>query len=132
MMNPPRFVRFCAIGAVSAACSLGMLDVLVNVARMNYLLGFALTFVTVNAMSYLASRRLAFQSTTVSFSSGLLRYFGVMTFGLALNTGAMAILVGRLGLGPVLAAAILCALAAPMNFLLHGRLTFALGRPRLP
>jgi putative flippase GtrA len=126
-----RFIRFCAIGGVSAACSLAMLDVLVDVVRMNYLFGFMLTFVTINALSYLASRRFAFQSTTVTFASGLLRYFGVMIFGLALNTVAMAILVGWLNLAPVVAAAILCVLAAPMNFLLHRRVTFALGRSHL-
>jgi putative flippase GtrA len=123
-----RFIRFCAIGGASAACSLTMLALLVDVARMNYLIGFALTFVTVNCVSYVASRRFAFESTTVRFGAGLLRYFGVMIFGLALNTAAMAILVGGLDLAPMLAAAILCVLGAPMNFLLHRQVTFAVGR----
>jgi putative flippase GtrA len=122
------FIRFCAIGGLSAACSLGMLYVLVDIAHMNYLLGFMLTFVVVNCLSYLASRRIAFQATTVTLGSGLVRYFGVMIFGLLLNLGAMAALVSGLHLRPVAAAAILCVLGAPMNFLLHGRLTFALGR----
>ena len=127
-MTAARFIRFCAIGGVSAACSLGMLHVLVDIAHVNYLLGFMITFVVINCLSYLASRRIAFRTTTVALSTGLLRYFGVMIFGLVLNLGAMAVLVSGLHLWPVAAAAILCVLFAPMNFLLHGRLTFALPR----
>jgi putative flippase GtrA len=120
-----RFLRFCAIGAISAACSLGMLALLVDGAHLNYLVAFMITFLVINCLAYLASRRLAFRTTAVPLGAGLLRYFGVMLFGLVLNTGAMSILVARLHLEPLAAAAILCVLGAPINFLLHGRLTFA-------
>jgi hypothetical protein len=39
----------------------------------------------------------------------------------------MSVLVGHLGLWPVAAAAVLCALNAPLNYLMHRRLTFAAG-----
>lgn len=129
-MISARFVRFCVIGGVSAACSLGLLYVLVDIAHLQYLLGFLITFAVVNCLSYLASRRFAFRTTTVTLGNGLLRYFGIMTFGLALNMAAMAVLVSGLHFWPVAAAALLSLLNAPMNFLLHGRLTFATSRRR--
>ena len=129
-MITARFIRFCAIGGVSAGCSLGMLYLLVDVVHMNYLVGFMITFIVVNSLAYLASRRITFSTTTVPLGAGLARYFGVMLFGLCLHMSAMAVLVSGLHFWPVAAAALLGVAAAPMNFLLHGRVTFALHRKR--
>ena len=125
-MISERFIRFCAVGGSMALLSMLLLWLLVDVAHLNYLLAFVLTFVVVNLLGYLGSRRFAFSTTQVQLTTGLMRYFAVMALGLLVNTGAMAVLVSGLHLWPVAASAVLSAVNAPLNFLIHRRVTFGL------
>jgi len=127
MLNS-RFLRFCIVGGISAVSSLGMLYLLTAVVHLHYLLAFVIVFVVINALSYVASRRFTFNTTTVGGRDGLVRFFAVVTFVLALNTLAMRLLVGGLGLWPVPAAALLSVLNAPLTYVLHRRVSFGISR----
>jgi putative flippase GtrA len=121
-----RFIRFCAVGGSMALLSMTLLWLLVDVADLNYLLSFAVTFLVANTLGYLGARRFTFETTRITMTQGLLRYFAVTGASLLLNTGAMAILVSGLHLWPVAASALLSAANAPVNFLVHRRVTFGL------
>lgn len=122
-----RFLRFCIIGSVSAVGSLSLFYVLNDWVGIGYMPAFILTFVVANSLAYTASRRFAFAATQVGRRQGLLRYLLVALCMLGLNTMMLRGLVGGLGLWPTAAAAVLCVANAPLNYLLHRTLTFAVG-----
>lgn len=124
------FFRFCLVGGTSATASVGLLYLLVDIVHMPYLPAFVLAFVLVNACSYMATRRFAFNTSTVDMRAGLLRYFVVTGTSLLMNSILMVVLVEGFGLNPVLANIVLAAVNAPLNFLVHRRVTF--GVHRLP
>ena len=118
------FLKFCAIGGSVAAINVGLLYLSVEVLRLPYLPAFACIFVTTTICAYLASRTFAFSGTTVGLRSGLLRYLGVTTASLLINSVLLVILVEVFDLHPVLSSGLIAVANAPVNFLLHRRLTF--------
>ncbi|WP_240097513.1 GtrA family protein [Thermomonas flagellata] len=118
--------RFVLIGGLSAALSISLLYVAVDLLGIPYLLAFAAIFIGINTVAYLASRRMVFASTRVGLHSGLLRYFGVSGVSLAMNSLALVLLVEYAGLRPVPASILLSLANAPLSYLLHGRVTFLL------
>ena len=133
MMPPPlkrliahRFVRFCVVGGSSAVLAVGLLYIAVDVLRQPYLPAFAAIFVVVNVYAYALSRRYAFTSTAVGVRTGLARYLTISAASLIFNALVLAGLVELLGLRPVIASALIGIANAPLNFLLHRKLTFSL------
>jgi putative flippase GtrA len=125
-----RFLKFCLVGGASAIASIALMYGLVDLARIPYLPAFVLTFVLVNVCAYAATRRVAFKTSTVGRRAGLVRYFAVTGFNLLVNSALMVLLGDGFGLWPVIAIAMLAIANAPVNFLLHRRVTFAEGAAR--
>ncbi|HUX72315.1 MAG TPA: glycosyltransferase [Steroidobacteraceae bacterium] len=121
------FVRFAVVGAASALFGWILLYLLVSVAGLYYLIAFALSFLIMNAIAYLTVGSYAFRSTGVSDHAGLFRYYAISLASLGCNGVALAILVERLGLNYLVAAAALAVANAPVNFILHRRLTYRIG-----
>lgn len=122
------FVKFCLVGGGAAILSVSSLFVAVDVMKAPYLPSFVCIFVAVSALGYWASRRFAFRETRVHTRTGFVRYFSATSASLLVNSMLMVLLVERAGLRPVLATMLLAAANAPVNYLIHKRLTFRLGR----
>lgn len=125
---PRNFLKFCLVGGSAAVASVGLLYLAVDIAHWPYLPAFVCVFVLVNACAYAASRRFAFSETSIAVQSGLLRYFSVTGASLLVNSAFLFILVEKFGLDPVVSSAILGLANAPLNFLVHRKLTFGIGR----
>lgn len=122
------FLKFCLVGGSAAVASVCLLYLAVDVAKLPYLPASVGVFLIVNVCAYVGSRHFAFRESTVAMHSGLLRYFSVTGANLVVNSLLLVILVEWFGLDPVLSTAILALVIAPLNFVLHRRLTFGLGR----
>lgn len=120
------FLKFCVIGGTSAAAAVGLLYVAVDILRVGYLPAFAVIFVLINVYAYAASRRFAFKNTSVGLRSGLARYFAVSGLSLVFNSILLVTLVEIVGLGPVAASALIGVANAPLNFILHRKVTFGI------
>lgn len=77
-----------------------------------------------NICAYIASRRFAFSETKVDAKTGLVRYFLVTGLGLLLNSGALTALVELAHTNPTIASIIVCLANAPVNYILHRKITF--------
>lgn len=128
-MSRGSLMRFILIGGSSAALSISLLYIAVDLLGIPYLLAFAAIFVGINTTAYLASRRMVFPSTRVGLHSGLLRYFAVTSISLTINSLALILLVEIAGIAPVPANMILSLANAPMNYFLHKRVTFRIRHP---
>ena len=122
------FRRFLAVGALSSAAGWLLLYVLVGVLGLHYLVGYVLTFLLVNALAFVLGSRSAFRGAGAGGGAALLRYYGLSAVSLAANTLLLKLLVDFLGLWYLFSAVVLTLLNAPLNFLLHRRLTFRVGR----
>ena len=120
-------MRFAAIGAASALLGWILLYLLVRVAGLHYLAAFVLSFLVMNALAYLSAGRYAFRGKGMRDRAGLFRYYAISLASLGCNGLALAFLVERVGLNYLVAAAVLALANAPVNFLLHRRLTYRIG-----
>ena len=122
-----QFLRFLVVGGSAAASGWILLYVLVHFLGWNYLVAYATSFLAINAASYLAAGNYAFRTRGTN-RRGLIRYYAINLASLVGNGLALAALVEWAHLNYLLAAILLSALNAPINFLLHRRLTFGIGQ----
>lgn len=120
------FLRFCVIGGSSAAAAVGLLYLAVDVLHLPYLPAFVVILVLVNLYAYATSRRFAFKDTSIGVGAGLRRYFAVSALSLIVNSIALVFLVELFHLRPFFASALIGLANAPINFLLHRRVTFGI------
>ena len=121
-----QFLRFLIVGGSAAVSGWIALYVLVHFLRWNYLVAYATSFLAINAASYLVAGNYAFRTRDAS-RRGLIRYYTINLASLIGNGLALAALVEWAHLNYLFAAILLSALNAPINFLLHRRLTFGIG-----
>jgi putative flippase GtrA len=121
-----QFLRFLIVGGSAAVSGWILLYVLVHFLRWNYLVAYATSFLAINAASYLAAGSYAFRTRDTS-RRGLIRYYSINLVSLVGNGLALAALVEWARMNYLFAAMLLSALNAPINFLLHRRLTFGIG-----
>jgi len=120
-------MRFAVVGAASALLGWILLYLLVRVAGFHYLVAFVLSFLIMNALAYISAGRYAFRGQGTRDRAGLLRYYAISLASLGCNGLALAFLVERVGLNYLVAAAVLALANAPVNFLLHRRITYRIG-----
>ena len=121
-----QFLRFLVVGGSAAVSGWTLLYVLVHFLRWNYLVAYATSFLAINAASYLAAGNYAFRTRNAN-RRGLIRYYAINLVSLVGNGLALAALVEWARINYLFAAMLLSALNAPINFLLHRRLTFGIG-----
>ena len=122
--------RFCSVGLASLGLALGLLAGLHELAHVNYLVAYCVSFVTSNVAGYLLNARFTF--AVKSDHSGAVRYMAVNAALLCANAAAMKLLVDVLGLWYIAAAIVLAALNAPLSFLAQRLITYRLERRDRP
>jgi putative flippase GtrA len=110
-----QFSRFLAVGVATTAVHYGVLIVLVEVWAIHPVLATIAGFVTAVLLSYVLNRRYTFDQEP-PFGAGLLKYYAVVSVGLALNAGTMAVLT-RWGVYYLLAQVVASGVALVWNFL---------------
>lgn len=105
-----------------------MLAFLTEVLGVYYLVSYVMTFLVINALAFLASRRFAFGLSAMRSENGLLRYYVVTAASLLVNLALLYGLVSVLGWWYLASTLLLTLLNAPANYLLHRRVTFGIRR----
>lgn len=119
-----QLASFCIVGLACFGISLAVLTGLHQALGVQYLLAYVAAFVTGNAVGYLMNGRLTFAVRLDH--GGVVRYM-VLNLGLlCVNSTAMKLLVGTMGLWYVSAAVVLAALNAPISFFAQRFFTYRL------
>lgn len=113
-----QLARYCAVGLVCFALSLGLLVGLHEYAHVQYLIAFATTFIVCCAVGYFLNARFTF-TTRETDLAGAARYTLVNLTSLALNLLALKLLVDSAHLWYLGAVVLLAAINAPISFAVH-------------
>ena len=97
---------------------------------MNYLVAYAVSFVSSNIAGYLLNARFTFAVS--SDQVGAARYMAVNVALLCVNTAAIKLLVSVLGMWYITAAILLAACNAPLGYLAQRRFTYRAELPGRP
>lgn len=84
-----RFLRYTAISGTTFAFDLGILWVMIEVLRMNYLVATALALLIAVSCNYLVSRKWVFQRTERKFAHGYFYFIKFALLGMTATTGLM-------------------------------------------
>jgi putative flippase GtrA len=116
--------KYCLVGLASLGLALGVLAGLHELAGVNYLVAYCVSFAASNIAGYLLNARFTF--AVKSHHGGAVRYAAVNAALLCVNTVAMKLLVDVLGMWYIAAAILLAALNAPVSFLAQRLITYRL------
>lgn len=119
-----KFARFVGVGALGFFLSFGLLLFFTNVLSFHYLVSTALSFISVNFLTFLLQKRYTFVRSQGLFLFQLLRYYGVVTAGFLGNIFGMYILVDTMQVSLPVASIILAAIFTGVHFLAHDHFTF--------
>lgn len=117
-----QLARYSLVGLASLGLALGALAGLHVLLGVNYLVAYCVSFVASNVAGYLLNARFTF--STQSDHGGAARYMAVNAALLGVNTAAMKLLVGVLGMWYIGAAILLAILNAPVSFLAQRLITY--------
>lgn len=118
--------RFCAVGMACLALGLAVLVGLHDVAGVDYLTAYVLSFIFSNVAGYLLNARFTFLAGSVD-QAGAARYLMVNAAVLCVSTAAMKLLVGELRMWYLAAAILIAAVNAPASFAAQRVITYRLG-----
>ena len=119
-------IGFLVVGGLSAACSWLPLFLFVEALHLHYIVAFILTFLVVNTAAFYSNARIAFRGRGEGGHAALFRFYTVSGLSLVVNTLALKALVEGAGWWYLAAAVFLAGVNAPINYVLHRRLTYRL------
>lgn len=118
-----QLARFCAVGLTCFALGLAVLTGLHDLAGVNYLVAYAVSFVLCSVAGYLLNARFTFLASCVNHA-GAARYLLVNAALLSVNTVALKLLVDGFRMWYVAAAVLLAAVSTPISFLAQRLITY--------
>jgi len=117
-------MRYLAVGFTTFAIEYALFCILVDVARLNYLLANAMVFSVVFWFNFLANRIWTFQST-VNLRRQLLQYAANFLFILAVPNGILMILLTHgLGMNPKLSKVLVMAAVVSWNYIIYKKVVY--------
>jgi putative flippase GtrA len=122
-----QLVRFSAVSLCCFALGLGVLTGLHELAGVDYLVAYVVSFVVTSTLGYLLNGRYTFRAG-IGDRSGLLRYMLVNVSLLVINGTALRILVEHYHVWYLSATLLLAAINTPVSFLAHRVVSYRLGR----
>ncbi|MEY4760835.1 MAG: hypothetical protein RLZZ200_691 [Pseudomonadota bacterium] len=120
------FAKFLVVGGFSAVSSWCLLFVCVEVLKLHYLVAFIVVFLLVNTLAFISNGRFAFGGRGEGGRGALFRFHAISAGSLVANTLALKALVDLAGWWYLSAAVFLAIVNAPVNFVLHRKLTYRL------
>lgn len=117
------WIRFCIIGAMSAAMNMGIIVALTELLHFHYMLSTLLCFCIVNIFGFIMNRGWSFRVRSRFLWGEPLRYAAVALIGVVLTLWTSWMLVTA-GLPYYIAVYLSAILLAPYNFVAHRFLTF--------
>jgi putative flippase GtrA len=120
-----QMLRFIAAGTVGFAAGLVVLTGLHDLAGVNYLVAYVVSFFAANGAGYFLNAYFTFSARTVSHT-GAARYMIINAIMLCLNTVALKLLVERAHMWYVTAAIVLAIAVTPVTFIAHRLVTYRL------
>jgi putative flippase GtrA len=123
-----QLARYCTVGLLCFALSLGLLVCLHEYAHVQYLIAFAATFIVCCAVGYLLNARFTFTSGETGLA-GAARYTLVNLTALVLNLLALKLLVEGAHLWYLGATVLLAAINAPISFAVHRIISYRAALP---
>lgn len=122
---------FCAIGLLNSVFGLGVLVGLRELAGVNYLLAFVVSFIVTSVAGYLLNARFTF-GVTARDRFGVVRFMLVSAVMLGATTLALRLLVEQLHLWYLTATVLVAAASAPISFAVQRIVTYRLGAHQRP
>ena len=123
--------RFCAVGLTCFVLGLTVLAGLGELAGVNYLVAYVISFVVSNLAGYLLNARFTFSSNSVDYG-GAVRYMTVSAVLVSANTLALKLLVDALHMWYLAAAVLLAFVNTPLSFLGQWLFTYRAQARRRP
>jgi putative flippase GtrA len=120
-----KLIRFCAVGLICFTLGLAILAGLDELAGMNYLAAYVISFVVSNLAGYLLNARFTFSSKTVDHA-GAIRYMTVNAVLLGANTLVLKLLVDVLHMWYLGGAILIAFVNTPLSFLGQWLFTYRL------
>ena len=111
-----KLARFSGVGFTCFGLGLVILAGLHELAGVNYLLAYIVSFVFTNIVGYVLNARFTFRPESVDHL-GAIRYMAVNAVLLIANTAALKVLVDFMHMWYLLAAIVLAAVNMPVSFL---------------
>lgn len=121
-----KLARFSGVGFTCFGLGLAILAGLHELAGVNYLLAYIVSFIVTNITGYLLNARFTFRPESVDHL-GAIRYMTVNAVLLVANTGALKLLVDFAHMWYLLAAILLAAVNMPVSFLGQWLFTYRAG-----
>jgi putative flippase GtrA len=118
-----QLARFCAVGMTCLLLALSVLAGLHDLAGVNYLVAYVVSFVVGNIAGYLLNARFTFFASSVGHA-GAARYLIVNAVLLCVSTAALKLLVGELRMWYLAAAILIAAANTPVSFVAQRLITY--------
>jgi len=122
-----QLARFGSVGLVCACISIAVLVGLCELAHMNYLAAFFISFLVANICGYLLNARYTFDASNNLKGKSFAVYVSINCASVAINAVALRILVEVFGMWYLTATIVLAAISAPVNFIAHRALSYRVG-----
>lgn len=115
----PRFVRNAAISLPTFLLDLGLLALLVQWARMEYLAATLIAFLVANTVSYFLARQLVFGETNRGVRAGLVYFLAIAALSVGALTALMWLFVSVFHFEVILSRVVAAALVGLGGYLLN-------------
>jgi putative flippase GtrA len=120
--------RFASVGLVCACISIAVLLGLCELAHLNYLLAFFISFLVANVCGYLLNGHFTFGASKNLKRKSFVVYVLVNCAALAVNSLALRILVEVFGVWYLTATIAIAVVNAPVNFIAHRALSYRVSK----
>jgi putative flippase GtrA len=124
-----KLAQYSSTGVPAFLIDLGLLYLLTDLLRVQYLISAGIAFIIATSVNYLLARRIAFAETIRSIGKGYAYFLTVAFLGSATVLILMYILVGQMGLPILLSRLAIAAVVGFISYLMHYYLTFRVHVP---
>ena len=119
-----QLARFGSVGLLCACISIAVLVGLCELAHVNYLLAYFISFLVANICGYLLNGHFTFDASNNLKGKSFAVYVLINCASLAVNSLALRILVEGFGVWYLTATIALALINAPVNFIAHRALSY--------
>jgi putative flippase GtrA len=119
-----QLAKFGSVGLLCACISVAVLLGLCELAHMNYLLAFFISFLVANICGYVLNGHFTFAASKHLDRKSFVVYVLVNCASLAINSLALRILVEAFGVWYLTATIAIAVVNAPVNFIAHRALSY--------